>query len=239
MDNKTLDIGRIEQTLAQFAQQQVHLKVTRGIAAVLLLALSLVTFGGVYALKHYDQELKDAEFREMVYRNHESQYQELMEQDFKKIEELSKQQTTIVKVVHVRDEKADEEIAKVMAPKASEEVAKDAERIAGEKPVVLTSGDLSFHPPTIQKLLAAKIDRDRFAADLTDMHKLFDMEQQKTATLTTDLKKSQAQLAEADKVIDGYKHVATKSKFKRFIGGAGKVIVIAVAAYVGYKVGRL
>lgn len=239
-----------EQQAQIYFQQQLstlahkHVTVSYTLIAVLVVVLGLAGFGGWLALKFADKQIARAEATEQRFEQAQKDFQTQLAANSAQRAADTQQQAAIVKIVDTRDKGADAKIQYVLQPKTPQQALTDlGEAYAGSIDLsntpVTPDNYLSFPVKTVQQFSATKIDRDRLFADRDDIKKQLFLEQDKTKTLTADLKKSEDTLGTCKQTVADYKKAATVSKFRKFLGGAEKVGLLALGAVAGYKLGHV
>lgn len=221
-----------------------HATVSYGLIAVLVVFLALAGLGGYFGLKLYDKEIARAEAANQRYEQDKKELATELATNTAQRATDTQQQGVIVKVVHDTDSSTDAKIAQVLQPKTPQEALSDLDSAYSgsldlkNTPVDPAGSTLTFSIPTVQQFSATKLDRNRLSADLSNYQGLLKLEQDKTTTLTADLKKSGDTLGTCQTTVDDYKKAAKVGKFKKFLHGAGVTTVAIVAAVVGYEIGH-
>jgi len=212
-----------------------HAHVSFGLIGVVVLVLVLACGGGYLALNLFDRALDKQDAKYAVFVDNQKAMQEQLRQDAQTIANLSMQQQQKVVVIHDRDQKTDKQISDVTRPdKPLEQVGRDFGGQFGFEPV--RAGDLfQFTAPQVQGFTALKIDRERLFSDYADQSNVLKLEQQKNGILTSDVALLTKNNEEANKQLVAYKKLAHRSKFKKFLGGALKVVIFVGGVYIGRK----
>ncbi len=232
MDEHTLDVTKAY--IESLGKR--HVTVNLGFAAIALVVI--LAFGGIYlhSVQNYERMLGKAEEREAKYEqtNKELAAQLLASQE--RIAELTVQQSQIHERVVYRDKQTDAKIAEVLAPeREAVDVAQDVKLAYNTLPLNVEGRNFLFELTQVQTFVATKIDRDRLSQKVVDTEKLYADEQEKTALLQADLGKAIAQLHEATGVIEGYKKVAKRSKWRKVWDGVQKYGGFALGIVIGRK----
>lgn len=215
-----------------------HVTVSYTLVGVIVLVLALAGAGGWYALRMFDKQLARAEAAEARYDTDRKQFADLLAADATTRAKSQTQQVALATTGEARDKKADEAIQVAVKPDAT--LATTAagltsaySDVVGFGQVDVLPGSDALHGPGIelaghqaQQVTAYKIDRDRLSADLSDLRTSYTLEQTSNSSLTNDLAQCKDLNAKSDKVIAGYKKLAKKTKWKTFLSGAKKAVVI-------------
>lgn len=232
--------SEMQAQLASLAHKHAH--VSFALIGVLVLVLGLMTAGGVFAVKYTNAQLAKADAVDKQYQADKKDWEAQRAQLQTQIDAASQKQQVLVKVVHDRDESADQTISKLTEITEDEvSINQDVYKTWG------TYADIDSSQPThlfefpkelVQKFNATKIDRDRLDADLKDTKTQLDLASSQVNLLSKSNTTLAQQADECQKDLDGYKKVAKVSRFKKFLHGAEHVGEILAAAVAGYEIGH-
>jgi hypothetical protein len=218
-----------------------HASVSFTLIGVLVLVLGLAGVGGYIALKFADAQLARAQQLETKYDADRKVWQDQLAVSEAARAQATTQQQAIVKVVDTRDKTTDKAITDALKPDATLPAVELGLRSAYkadplfQAPLPLNGVYVELGQAQAQALTATKLDRDRLFLDLADEKNVFNLEQQKNSSLSSDLDKCKVDNAEAGKVIAAYKKAAYRSKFQKFLSGAEKVGLFVGGMYLGHK----
>lgn len=236
-----------EQEVKDYATAQMsslahkHVNVSFLLIAVLVVVLGLASVGGYIAVKFADRQIARAEASEQRLVAAQQVFEKQLADNTAQRAQDTKQQAVIVKVVHDRDTSTDAVIAQALRPAKTPEAAlTDLEgaykgTLPADNVSVLADSRLVFPVPLVQQFTATKYDRDRLFADRDDIKAALGLEQDKTKTLTADLAGAQGTLKDCQDTVKKWKDAAKASRFKKFFKGAGTVVAVIAAAYIGHK----
>lgn len=215
-------------------QELIHTKLNVSLMALGVMLLALIGFGVFMAhyMQSYGEALghMNASFEQLSKENKD--LKDRLATDEALIGDLTKQQAQQQSEINARDKKATTEKAKVTQPdRSAQDVAKDAQQYYGELPAFEPDGKLGFSVPTVQSMVATKIDADTAHQDIVDIKKILAEEQKKTETLSADLEATKKTLATANSTAQEAKKVAVKSKWAKVGDGLLKVGAIAAIIY--------
>jgi len=206
-----------------------HASVSYLLIAIMAVIIILAGLGGYVSLKLYDAQLARAEKQEAIYNEDRKTFMtQLAAHDAERDAIVAAQNRTIATMAQ-RDKQAASQVAAVTQITTEPEAVK----------ALNLAYKFVFDPksvPQLNLLTITKIEHDQLKGDLEDEKKLYDGEKQKAATLTTDLAACKTTGVEAQKTIDDYKKLAKKSKFKKFLSGATKVLIFVGGVYIGRKI---
>jgi TolA-binding protein len=203
---------------------------------VLVLAVVIGTFGAFYlhSVHSYENLLGRAEQREATYLSKLDQLDKRLEDSQNKIDQLQAQQSKVQTQIVYRDKETDKQIGIVTAPdRAAIDIASDVQTNYNFSPVTVAPDLLTFKPYQVQTFVATKLDRERLFQDVKGLNTMLSLEKETTATLTEDKQECKAALTEAKGVIDGYKHVAKKTKWQRIKDAGEKTGLIVFGLAIG------
>jgi len=182
-----------------------------------------------------NQKLNEVQARELDYRvkveKSEAQHQE----DLKFITGLESRQKVLETRMEAGRKMFNAEVANMRAAKTPEQVQKNAEEYLAVKPEIV-NGNLSFTPVQVTEFIVTGMDRDRLQSELNNVMERYRLEQQKSAALQAGLDRERGLRLDAEKLMQDYKKIVKKSKFKRFLGGVVKFGTISGAFVLGVLV---
>lgn len=165
------------------------------------------------------------------------------EQTAKLIEANNELRDSLARAMTVRNQQAERTIIELRQPKAPEQVVKDSQKELGYAPPV-QDGSFRLTQEQFQELIAIKVDRDRLALNNTDLEKQLRLERDTNTRLTSQLSSFESTVKESNllimaqrDVIDSYKKVAKKSRFRTVVETTGKIGVGIAAGYLGARLG--
>jgi hypothetical protein len=216
-----------------------HIKLNGLVVLVLVGMLALFGVFYFHSEHAYQTALAKAESRETVYLQKLDDLEMKWSDSQKQIQALSTQQAQVRTQVVYRDKQAaDVQKAVLATDRGVEQVSQDVQTAYHLPKIDLIGDKFTFDVHIVQSFVATKLDRDRLAADLEDAWTDLDLEQQKTAKLTTDFNEAKGQLGEAKKTIDGYKNVAKKTRWMRVKDAAKTVAIIGGSVFLGRAIGK-
>lgn len=239
--------SEMQAQLASLAHKHAH--VSFALIGVLALVLGLMTAGGIVAVKYTNAQLAKADAVDAQYKSDKAKWEQERSQLQNQIDAASQKQQVLVKVIHDRDQTADQQIAQAKDPSAdAQKVAADTEHLYGFAPTVepasvpaclaCPSEMFEFNKEEVQTFNATKIDRDRLAADLDGTKQSLILETDKFDDLLVANGSLKTQNTQCEQDLANYKKVAKLSRFKKFLHGAERVGEIALSAVAGYEVGH-
>jgi hypothetical protein len=225
------------------------------VATVVAVVLAVGTLaGGMLSLMGFQKALDKADVRMAAADTRNEEYTkqaQLVQQQLAsaqaQITALSAAQTQRQQVIVVRDQAAATRIAEVTRPnvtaaQAFKDMTDNSVVTPASLATLLPDNTIAIEPLGIQEITTTKIQRDQLRLDLTDTQSNLVDEQTKFDASQVGLKDVTALNAqcETDKAgyvaaAKAYRKVAVKSKWKRFLGGAEKVLLVAGGITVGMR----
>lgn len=227
------NLNNLLQSLRGLSSKQYSFGLPTLLLAGLLLAGSF--YWGVHSVGALNQKLNEVQARELDYRvkveKSEAQHQE----DLKFITGLESRQKVLETRMEAGRKMFNAEVANMRAAKTPEQVQKNAEEYLAVKPEIV-NGNLSFTPVQVTEFIVTGMDRDRLQSELNNVMERYRLEQQKSAALQAGLDRERGLRLDAEKLMQDYKKIVKKSKFKRFLGGVVKFGTISGAFVLGVLV---
>lgn len=225
--------------LAAIAHKQAH--VSFAVLFVLGLLLVLGAVGGYIGLRSYEGQLAKAEAREAQYDADRKQFaEELKTRDAQRAADAQRVEELIAGVAARAAKPLPPVIKAGLDPTATVSEAKDAlQAVLSDRPTFGTlnidlDGNVALRLPQLQILVSDEVDLKRLRLDAVDYQTVISTQKGTISSLTNDLATEKDLNVKANKVIDGYKSLAKKSKWKKFFGGAKTALLMAAAAYGGH-----
>lgn len=219
-----------------------HLTFTYGLIATMVLLMALMGFGGYLAVKSFDAQLARQETKDAQYQQDRKTFLDtLATHDADRAAQAQRIADLEAQIAHRDAQPLPKPIQEGLKPDATSEQAKTAlEAVYGADvlsgtPKVEPDGNIALSLPLAQRAVSAKLDADRMTGDLKDEKAIVSLQETTIGTLKTDLSTCTTTLSKANDDIKGYKKLAVRSKFRKFLDGAEKVALFAAGAYVGHK----
>jgi hypothetical protein len=232
METPQLDINKI---VADLRTHSVHMNLLT--VLVMVVALAVVGVVYVHSSNSFERQMARADTVNAQYHKDLSDLEIQLKSDQQMIGQLEAQKAQVTTQIVYRDKTTDAKIVVVAAPSRSEAQVSDDVQVAYKfPPVKVDSGLFSFTLPETQTFVVTEIDRDRLALNLQDSQKQVSLGTQETVTLTADVQATKKELVSAQGVIDAYKKVAKKSKFKSFLGNVAKAALFIGGVYIGRRI---
>lgn len=228
-----------QQVRAEFAASVAELSsrhVTVSYLAVTVLALALGGGGWLlyHAMQSYDKAMGAAQEREAVFQKHLETDNEVLHADNLRLQDLAAQVAAAQNRVVYRDKQSVATITQVKAPdRPVPMVAKDVETYLKVTPVITPDNLLAFQPPTVQDIVATRIERDTLRDDVNDYKVTVSSYSTQVALLGKDLAMATENVAQCQGVVKSYKAIAVKSKWRRVLDVAEKVGIAVVGVAIG------
>jgi hypothetical protein len=223
--------------LHNLATRQAH--VSFAVLAVLVVFMAVAGFFGYRSLQSYDKMMVAAQKQSDDFKIERTAFVAQLKQDAIDRESISGKQKVIVQVVHDRDTSTNAAIASATAPKSVEAVQADSQNYLGVLPTYIPEQNLlGFTPPSVQRFVSTKIDRDRLFSDWKDTSTNLGLEQQKTSSLTSSLALTTQEEKDAEALATKWEHVAHKTKMRRFLEGLERGGELALTGVATYELGK-
>lgn len=219
-----------------------HLSFSYALVGTLVLLLVLMGFGGYLGVKAFDQQLARQEAKDTQY---QADRKVFMDQLSAHDTERAAQQVQISQLQAQISKRDSQPLPKAvqagLLPDATAEVvAKAVTEAYSNNPAfgqasATPAGQVSLSVPQAQATVEAKVDFDRASADLADEKSTISLLNGTNFSLTNDLNQCKLLNTKAEADIQGFKKLATRSKWQKFMAGAEKVALFAAGAYVGHR----
>lgn len=228
----------IQSELSQLAHK--HVTLTYGILGILFLVLALAGVGGYAAVKVYDAQLARQDARDATYQSDRKAWQDSLTQS----ESVRAGQAQEIAALQAQVAKRDSQPLPKPVQVAIQPTATVQEVVNGVKTAYNFSGGVAVSPDgqnvlldplAAQQTILAKVNGDRAQADLKDLSAIVDLQKQSMVTLNTDLNQCKVLNTKAQADIEGYKKLAHRTKFQKFLSGAEKVAIFVGGVYIGHK----
>lgn len=240
MEEKDLQ-AQLAQHLADLSHK--HFTISYLFGGILALVLIIGSFGGYVALRSFDNQLAKAEVREQQYDADRKSWQdELKVRDAERAADAQRVEGLMGQIAARAAAPLPKPIQTALKPGATIPEVEIGLQMAFkgspefDAPFPSTAPYVPLSAPQAQLVTQTKVDKDRLTEDLKDEKTIADLQSGTISSLNSDLNQCKTTLSASDKVIADYKRLAKKSKWKKFLGGAEKVAIFAVGAYIGHKV---
>lgn len=219
-----------------------HATVSYAVLFVLGLVLILGAVGGYIGLKSYEGQLAKAQLQEMQYNQDRKAWEEeLQVRAAAREAEALKVEQLLAQIAARPSQPLPKPIQTGLKPDATiPEIGFGLDLafkgLPGfQTPVIPFGPYVQLTGQQAQTVTQSKVDLDREKLDNRDLTLAITVEKSTISSLNTDLTTCKTTLSEADKVIAGYKKVAKKTKWQKFLGGAKTALLMAGSAYIGHK----
>jgi cell division protein FtsB len=220
-----------------------HLTFTWGLVGVIILLMALMGFGGYMAIRSFDKQLAKQEARDTQYQADRKTFlDQLTAHDAERAAQASQIASLEAQIAHRNAQPLPKEIQAGLKPDStSQAVAMALQTAYSDMPsfgVVVAESpvNVSLSLPQAQQVVQDKVDLNVTRADLKDTQAVVDLQKTANSSLTSDLGQCKDLNVKAQADIAGFKKLATRSKFRKFLDGAEKVALFAAGAYVGHKI---
>lgn len=220
-----------------------HLTFTWGLVGVIILLMALMGFGGYMAIRSFDKQLAKQEARDTQYQADRKTFlDQLTAHDAERAAQASQIASLEAQIAHRNAQPLPKPISEGLKPDASAEaVAKAVTEAYSDVPsfgVVLAESPttIALSLPQAQHVVQDEVAYSIARADLNDTQAVVDLQKTANSSLTSDLAQCKDLNVKAQADIAGFKKLATRSKFRKFLDGAEKVALFAAGAYVGHKI---
>jgi hypothetical protein len=219
-----------------------HVSVTYAVLSVLVLVIALMGLGGYLALKSFDKQLAAQNARDAQYQQDRTLWQAQVAQHDTERAQQALQISQLQDQIAKRDSKPlPKEVQAGLKPDATAEtVAKAVTESYKSNPAfgqatATPGGQVSLSVPQAQATVEAKVGFDKASADLADEKSMVSLLNGTNLSLTNDLNQCKLLNTKAEADIAGYKKLAMRSKWQKFLGGMEKVALVAVGFELGHK----
>jgi hypothetical protein len=219
-----------------------HLSFSYALVGTLVLLLVLMGFGGYLGVKAFDAQLARQEVKDAQYQQDRKVF---MDQLSAHDAERAAQQTQIAQLQSQIAKRDSQPLPKAVqaglqVDAGAEQVKTALEAVYGADlstgtPKVEPDGNIALSPSLAQKTVSAEVGLVQSTADLKDEKAIVSLQETSIGTLKTDLSSCTATLSKANSDIQGFKKLAVRSRWKKFLGGAEKVLIFGAGAYLGHK----
>jgi len=224
------------------ALAQRHLTLTYGLVATLVLLMALMGFGGYLGVKAFDNQLARQEQRDTQYQADRRVFLDtLAAHDADRAAQAQKIADLEAQIAKRDAKPLPKPIQDGIQPNASAEQVKNAlgavygvDATLGT-PKVEPDGNVALSLSQGQQAVHARIEADTAIADLKDEKAIVSLQEATVSSLKTDLNTCTTTLYKANEDIKGYKKLAVRSRWQKFLGGAEKVGIFAAGAFLGHK----
>ena len=220
-----------------------HASVSYLLIGILALFLIVCSVGGYIALKSFDNQLAKQDVKDAQYQADRKTFMDSLAAHDAERAAQAQQITDLEAQIKQR-------AAKPLPPavQTSLKPGADAQTVATGLTeaykhttsfgavAVIPPETIALSPPQAQQVIQAKADLDALVLDLGDERSINSILNASNSSLTNDLGSCKALNVQANKDIAGYKKLATKSKFRKFLDGALKVGLFAGGVYAGHKI---
>ena len=222
---------------------QHTVRVTYMFVAIIVLVLSLGSVGGYLALKAYESQLARAETREAQYQASLATFQStLAENTAARVAAEAQVSQLQAQIAKRATQPLPAPVQTGLKPDATAQEAAFALQSvysavpAFGQPVATPDGKVLVTVTQTQLLIGSKVELDRTKADLQDVKAITSIQTGTISSLNNDLSQCKALQAQSEKVIAGYKAIATKSRFRKFLDGAEKVGLLMAGGIIGHVI---
>ena len=209
---------------------------------VIVLLIGMMCAGGYLGVKSFDAQLARQEQKDAQYQTDRKAFLDTLNAHdadrAAQAQKISDLETQIAK----RDSKPlPQPVQDGLKPGATTEQAKTAlEGVYSDTPAMGTlsigsDGKIAVTTAQAQQLTLTKVGLDTAKGDLADEKSISGLQKQSIFSLTNDLGQCKALNIKAEADIAGYKKLAVRSRWKKFMSGAEKVGVFMAGIYVGHK----
>ncbi len=220
-----------------------HVYVTYAVLSALVLVIALMGCGGYFALKSFDKQLAAQNLKDAQYQQDRALWQaQVAQHDTERVA----QQTQIAQLQAQVSKRDSQPLPKAvqagLQPDATAEVVAKAVTEAYSKnpafgqATAIPTGQISLSVLQAQATVEAKVGFDRVSADLADEKSTISLLNGTNLSLSNDLNQCKLLNTKAEADIQGYKKLATRSKWQKFLSGMEKVAIFSAGAYLGHKI---
>jgi hypothetical protein len=244
MADVTLTQEALSQLHSDFASLAAkHASVSFAALGILALVLVLAGIGGYFGLKSYDAQLAKAQVTEQKYEAAQKTLTDLLATDAQERADMQQQQQNLVAQIAKRDSKpASAPVLAALQPNADLNSlilgisASYSDIPAFGQPQPTLDGKVALNGLESQIVIQDHEQEKKDHADLKDEQILYSLEQQKNTSLNKDIIQCTDTLKDAQASIVAYKKLAVRSKWRKFLDGAEKVLIFASGAAIGHKI---
>jgi hypothetical protein len=220
-----------------------HLTLTYGIVGILLLVLVLMGIGGYLGLKSFNTQLAAQATKDAQYQADRKTFMDtLTAHDAERVAQATQIAQLEAQIAHRAAQPLPKPVQEGLKPNATAQmVAGAVQSVYSSTPifgavVVDSAGYIALSPSQGQQVAQTKVDLDKAQGDLGDQKSINSILNVSNSSLTSDLGSCKALNVQANKDIEGYKKLAVKSKWRKFLDGALKVVLVAGGAAIGHAI---
>jgi hypothetical protein len=220
-----------------------HIGLIFGLVGTIVLLMGLMGVGGYFGLKAFDAQLSRQEVRDAQYQTDRKTFLDTLTAHDAERAAQATQIAQLQAQIKARDSKP--------LPKPIQDGLKpgaDAQTVAtgltdAYKGVpsfgavaVVPPETIALSVPQAQQTIQSKVDLDKAQGDLGDQKSINSLLNSANSSLTNDLGSCKTLNVQANKDIAGFKKLAVRSKWQRFLAGAEKVGLLAGGAMLGHMI---
>src|ERR1019366_3194927 len=220
-----------------------HIGLIFGLVGTIVLMMGLMGVGGYFGLKAFDAQLSRQEVRDAQYQTDRKTFLDTLAANDAERAYQQRQVDSLEAQIKARDSKP--------LPKPIQDGLKpgaDAQTVAmgltdAYKSVpsfgavaVIPPETIALSVPQAQQTIQTKVDLDKAQGDLRDEKSINAIYDVVNTSLNKDLETCKDLNVQAGKDIAGFKKLAVKSKWQRFLAGAEKVGLVAAGAMLGHMI---
>ena len=216
-------------------------RVSQMFVGIIVLVLALAGVGAYLGLQAYEREASHAQALEQKYEDAQKLFAEqLAAHDAERVANAEQSAALVAQIAARAKQPQAPAVQKALAPTATAlEIRSGLQAVLSPRhpdlpPMDIAGETIEISPVSAQALVADEVLLNKVIADLTDTQSLLALANADKASLSSDLAQSQAQNAEAQKVIAAYKKAAVVTKWKKFLNGAQKVGILIVGISLGH-----
>jgi hypothetical protein len=220
-----------------------HIGLIFGLVGTIVLMLGLMGVGGYFGLKAFDAQLSRQEVRDAQYQTDRTTFLNTLAAHDTERAAQALQIAQLQAQIKARDSKPlPKPIQDGLKPDATAQAAAGAVSVAYSdipgfgQATTTPEGQVSLSVPQAQATVVAKVSGDKAQGDLKDEKVINGLQETTIGSLKTDLNSCTSTLSKAEKDIAGFKKLAVKSKWQRFLAGAEKVGLLAGGAMLGHMI---
>ena len=220
-----------------------HLTFTYGLIATMVLLMALMGFGGYLAVKSFDAQLARQETKDAQYQQDRKTFLDtLATHDADRAAQAQRIADLEAQIAHRDSQPLPKPIQDGLKPSATAQAVATALQEAYKSVPsfgavgVDSSANVALSLPQAQQVVLDKVNLDKAEGDLRDTQAVVDLQKQANLSLTNDLGTCKALNTKAEADIAGFKKLAKRSKWQKFLSGAEKVALFAAGAYIGHKI---
>jgi len=220
-----------------------HLSFSYALVGTLVLLLVLMGFGGYLGVKAFDAQLARQEVKDAQYNQDRKVFMDqLSAHDAERAAQATQIASLGLRIAHRNAEPLPKEVQAGLLPDATAETVARAVTTAYSKnpafgqATATPGGQVSLSVPQAQATVEAKVGFDKASADLADEKSMVSLLNGTNLSLSNDLNQCKLLNTKAQADIAGFKKLAVRSKWQKFLGGMKTAAAFAAGAYVGHKI---